>query len=405
MITPVLWAAEDSVPSPKKKLAAISLLPDGSKLHGVMFPRYDENRHLIGSLKAKAMTLVNSQTIAGDEVKIEFFNLDGTSRGRADLANAVFNQTNGTLQAHQPVTLTSDRISAQGQGLIYEFEQGEGFLLGPVVTWMQAPTETTMNTHSTPLRSAAVAGVLATSALAATPPQHDEPMPDTSSKANVVMEAAKTTRVDLRAELDASEAATKAARAFLEKAEILSTNQSQSSPPAAEAKPLDVKPGPADTVIACDGGMYFDSDEGVFVYLKNVRVTDPRFNLTGAAELKIRLGKKPTKTSAKPDDHKTPAAGLGGKFGEVESVTANGAVRLTQKEVEAGKQPIEASGALFVYQPKSGQITLSGGYPWVMQGSTFMRAKEPNLTLRIQKTGSFVTEGNWEMGGRLDQKR
>jgi hypothetical protein len=33
-----------------------------------------------------------------------------------------------------------------------------------------------------------------------------------------------------------------------------------------------------------------------------------------------------------------------------------------------------------------------------------MRAKQPNLTLRIQKSGSFVTEGNWDMGGSLESK-
>ena len=33
-----------------------------------------------------------------------------------------------------------------------------------------------------------------------------------------------------------------------------------------------------------------------------------------------------------------------------------------------------------------------------------MRAKQPNLNLRILKTGSFVTEGNWDMGGNLEQK-
>ena len=32
--------------------------------------------------------------------------------------------------------------------------------------------------------------------------------------------------------------------------------------------------------------------------------------------------------------------------------------------------------------------------------------KEPNLILRLSpKTGSFITEGNWEMGGNLEQKK
>ena len=62
-------------------------------------------------------------------------------------------------------------------------------------------------------------------------------------------------------------------------------------PPA--AKPLEVKTGPNDTVINCTGGAYFDADAGVLVYLKNVTVKDPRYDMTGANELKIFFEKKP----------------------------------------------------------------------------------------------------------------
>ena len=90
---------------------------------------------------------------------------------------------------------------------------------------------------------------------------------------------------------------------------------------------------------------------------------------------------------------------------DVERIVATGAVRILQKQTEAGKQPVEASGAIFSYHPATGEIVLSGGYPWVKQGTNFMRAKQPNLSLRIHKNGSFVTEGNWDMGGTLNQKR
>ena len=72
---------------------------------------------------------------------------------------------------------------------------------------------------------------------------------------------------------------------------------------------------------------------------------------------------------------------------------------------EAGKEPIEASGAIFTYHLKTGQIILSGGYPWVKQGATFMRAEQPNLILRILKTGSFVTEGKWSHGRQPAEKK
>lgn len=386
------------MPIPKKKLSAISLLPNGSQLHGVMFPRYDENQVLVGVLKAKLMTLVDAENVAGDQVVIEFFNPDGSKRGRANLTKAVFNQTKGTLNADEPVALDTDRISARGNGLIYAFQDGEGFLTGPVITWMQAPTETTMK--KSPLRSAAIAGM----ALLTPSPAAETPPPTLITTAQV-SDSAKTARDELRADLDASAAATRAATEFLEKADVISKTPSDKDATTPDAKPLDVQPGPTDTVISCDGGMHFDADTGIFIYLKNIRVTDPRFNLTGANKLEIHLGKKPAKTPAKTDDKKTPGMGLGAKFGDVESIIATGAVKIVQKEVESEKQPVQASGALFTYHPKTGNITLSGGYPWVMQGATFMRAKEPNLTLHINKSGSFKTEGNWEMGGHLDQKQ
>ena len=85
-------------PVPKKKLSAVSLLPSGSEFQGVMLPRYDENRRLTGVLKAKTMTLVTEEVIAGETVSIEFFNPDRSPRGRIDLVKAVLNQGKGLLR-------------------------------------------------------------------------------------------------------------------------------------------------------------------------------------------------------------------------------------------------------------------------------------------------------------------
>ena len=421
---PVLLILSQSLPlaadaggGTRKKLSAISLLPNGSELKGVMLPRYDENHRLTGVLKSETVTLVNEETVAGNEVSIGFYHPDGSPRGQVNLEKAVIHQTKGILEAVEPVALRSDRLNARGTGLHYAFEQGEGFLTGPVTTWIQAPTEkkTTMNSSPSPRRNSALAGIaLISQTLAAAPPSglteegKAELKADAAPAAAIHSQSSSAARADFRADLDASTAATAQARTFLEKAELASTNPSANTPPPAEPKPLDVQPGPKDTVITCDGGMYFDADKGVFVYLRNVRVTDPRFSLNGANELKIFLSKKPDEpepeTKPEPGGEDKPGLGLGAKFGDVERIVATGAVRILQKEVEKGKEPVEASGAIFSYHPETGQILISGGFPWVKQGTTFMRAKEPNLTLQIQKTGSFVTEGNWDMGGTLENK-
>ncbi len=234
---------------------------------------------------------------------------------------------------------------------------------------------------------------------------------DAISKAPEVKAANAATQTSLETDLAASADASNAVASFLVQADLPAV------PPDAEpvAKPLEVKNGPTDTVIHCTGGMYFDADAGVLVYLKNVTVKDPRYDLTGADELKIFFEKKPVepkKEGAAPDpekssDKKEPGIGgdVGAKFGEVERIVATGAVRLDQKPTP-GKEPIKASGRIFTYNLKEDLIIISRGFPWFTQGATYMRAKQEHLTLKIYpKTGSFSTEGDWEMGGNLDQKR
>jgi lipopolysaccharide export system protein LptA len=226
---------------------------------------------------------------------------------------------------------------------------------------------------------------------------------DAVSKAPAQSNAASETRSALKTDLDASAAATASAKAFLEKQEIPA--KADTAPTTPEAQPLEAPADPNDTLVTCDGGMYFDADEGVFVYLRNVVVKDPRFDLSGANELKVFLGKKPDeKTSEKASQKSADGKGVGARFGDVERIVATGAVKVLQKQTEPGKLPVEASGAIFTYHPKTGRIHLQGGYPWVKQGTNFMRAKEPNLILRIEKDGSFVTEGRWDMRGKVEDK-
>jgi lipopolysaccharide export system protein LptA len=234
---------------------------------------------------------------------------------------------------------------------------------------------------------------------------------DAASKATEVAAANAETNTRLEADLADSAATSKAVAEFLVQAELPAV------PPAAgpAAKPLEVKNGPNDTVINSSGGMYFDADAGVLVYLKNVTVSDPRYNLTGADELKIFFAKKPAEPDKEkaapapgnPANAKDPGLGddIGAKFGDVERIVATGAVVLDQKAAP-GKEPIKASGRIFTYNLKDGVVIISRGFPWFTQGSTYMRAKEEHLSLKIfPKTGSFTTEGNWEMGGELEQKK
>jgi hypothetical protein len=286
-----------------------------------------------------------------------------------------------------------------------------------------------MHAPKSPLRATAVLGVsLLTQSLVAAPPkplaaaETAAIQADAASKSAAATTAQTLARKSLDNDVAAAATVSKDAATFVTHAGLPAV---ATDTVTASARPLEIQSGPDDTLIHCEGGMYFDADEGVMVYLKNVTVKDPRFNLSGASELKIFFEKKPAKVetadsqkppedtvkstapaSTPPDKTKPAAKGSPGSgFGEVERIVATGAVLIEQK-AEPGKEPIHASGAIFSYNVKADQIILSGGYPWYTQGTTFMRAREPNLTIRMSpKTGSFVTEGVWDMGGNLESKK
>lgn len=129
------------MPPPAKRIPAISLLPDGSELKGVMLPRYDKNHKLVGVLKSEKMILASANQIVGKIVTVEFFNADRTPRGRIDLISAIFNQEKGLVTAKEPVKIKSDRMTADGSGLYYSLADGRGFLSGPATTIIKNPPQ------------------------------------------------------------------------------------------------------------------------------------------------------------------------------------------------------------------------------------------------------------------------
>jgi lipopolysaccharide export system protein LptA len=424
---PLAHGAEPAAdPKPTlRKLPAISVLPDGSELEGVVLPRYDKKLRLTGSLHADKLTLVSSEVIRGEKVRIAMLDPDREDANiHVKLGRALLNQTTGMIHATEQITLESARFTATGTALHLEFETGRGYVSGPATTVIKSLPQTTMKTPSLtpghPRTAMAALGV----AVAASAVLHARPLPVSEAELAEVQAAAATraaevdartaeSRSTVEAARETSTEISTAARTFLVN-QVLEPGQ---QPPAAEPPadgPLDDEAAPEDTRILSDGGFYFDAEQGVLVYLGNVRVTDPRFTLEGVDELKIIFAKKEEKkpqketTGEKPPEKETakekdPAGGFAAGLGDVERVIATGRVRLNQKQAVDGEAPVEASGALFNYNVGSGEIILSGGYPWVRKGGYYARALQPNLNLRIQRNGSFVTEGQWEMKGRLDK--
>ena len=407
LLAPALLAARDSQAgsAPKREISVASLLPPGSLLSGVMLPRYDENRHLLGVMRAKTVTLVTSEILDGEAVSIELYNPDRSLRARMDLTQARFDQVKGLLRAKEAVTLSFDSITANGTGLICEIDQAEGFLMGPTTTRIKVAPKTTMYPSESSRRATALLGA-SLLALPISVASGADPLverEDAASSVPRVAEANAQTRGDLRAALSASAEATRAASDFLEREDLLAKAAPAAPEPVLQARPLDVKPGPEDTVVNCDGGMYFDADKGLLVYLKNVTVADPRFTLDGANEIKVFFEKKPVPAGEqpKPGDKPVPG-GITARIGDVERVVATGAVHLLQKP-DGTNETIEAAGAIFTYNFKTGEIVLSGGKPWVKKGGMINRAKQSDQTIRVIEGKFTFSEGGTETILPLEQ--
>lgn len=383
----------------------VTLLPEGSVLKDVLLPRYNAKRTLVGDLQAKTLTLLTGSNIEGKDVVIRFFEQDRTLKAKIAMTRVVFNQNASVLNATEPVTLEGPQITAKGSGLTYRFSSGNGFLRGPVTTELTPSEATSMNTRI--LTPAVLSSIAATSLVFAEKPRDvsaaelAEIKTMASSETATLQEMSASTQNALEREIEAGKSAAAAAKTFIQETQTR-VNSPKATPSTPAAAPLKVTNQPGTTVIECQDGMFFNADEGVLVYMGNVRVQDPRFTLSGANQVKIFFS-QPDPKADKDGETSTPAPdqGIAGNFGDVQRLLATGAVKILQKSMD-GKEPVEASGAVLSYDISKGEIIISDGFPWVKQGKFFARAKEANLTLRLLNDGSFTTRGNWEMGGQLN---
>lgn len=388
-------AAPDKPPQDEDKPTLGSVLQPPSTLSGVMFPSYDAQLRLTSVLRVKTVTLVDKEVLEGETVNVRLYHPDRSARGTLDLTRASFDQIKKKVRSAGSTKLTLGRMTTTATGLYLNVTRAEGFLTGPVSTRLQpAPVPATaMNPRVSPLRAAAVLGAaLIAQPLAAAPAETAPPAPTPLGEI--------ANRPGLEAALDASTAVTDAAKAYLKSENLLAQTGPAAAIPHFEPKALDASPGKDDTVIDCDGGTYFDGEQGVLAYLGNVSVRNPGYRMSGANELKAFFIKKPAPAAdkakpaadqaepaadqAKPAAGKDPAAGLGGEEWELARIVATGAVYFKQ-EPKPGETAIEASGAIFSYHAATDTITLSGGQPWIRRGGIINRAKRADQTLTIVK--------------------
>ena len=443
-------AEEEEENQTKTAFPTLDILPEGSILQRVRLPRYDKDFNPNSLLTADKLRVLTRQRIDGENVTIELYDKQGKVEAHVEMGHAIYNQKSSTLHATEAITLKGNRYQASGKGLIFHWHANRGFLIGPASS--QFVTNTPDTSSAMKLRpkhpSITLAGALLTltTSLIAEPPEKLTPAQLseldqlTQPSGSIIENARKTTEQDLAEEDKINRAADAVMKPFLQnigQGAILitatttatttaNTTEANKEPQEAalpkqpiitQKKPKDPKAVEAPKLlrVECDGGIYFDTDTGILAYLKNIRLTEPRFKMSCSDELKVFLDKKTDKKPNKKTDSKTGKTEklekkaplvkthkkepkktnedeLANSFGDLKRIVAIGKVRVVRKD-EKGQTYI-ATAETASYNAKTGDMILRGNKPRIQVGPhQFIQSESPGKYIKIEKTGKFIIEG------------
>jgi hypothetical protein len=174
-------------------------------------------------------------------------------------------------------------------------------------------------------------------------------------------------------------------------------------------KGTDTDKNPATIKIECDGGIYFDNENGILTYLKNIRLNQSNgtFKLRCDDELKILFNSEPKdkgqdKSAEKADQKQTQQSSnsFSGR-GDLKEIIATGNVKITGKNSD--NQTFLAAGNTASYNAIAGEMILKGGRPILQQSANeYLQAAEDGQWIRLimkdKDIESIITsQGKWVM--------
>lgn len=174
----------------------------------------------------------------------------------------------------------------------------------------------------------------------------------------------------------------------------ISINTTASTPIPDGAKTSD----PDTYQVNCADGVYFDMEQGLLVYMKNVSLRNPRMSLDCTGPLKIYLTKKaPTEKSEKAAQEtkkSNPVLPNGGNFNfdSLKKVSASGNVVIHYTDEKGTKN--KATAEIATYDATKGEILLIGGYPTISSDGNVVRCPSKDGFIRIYGNGNvYVSHG------------
>ena len=425
MVTPV-WSAKKKEKS-NGAFPSLDILPEGSILTDVTFPRYNKDFIPISLLTADTLTVLEKSVIKATNVYVEYYNNDGSTQFKTNMSEAFYNQKKSTLRSQKKTTISGNGFSAKGTQLTLHQQSKRAFLKGPAITIFtsqqeQASTKTEMNKNSPPLiqkTQKTLTGALitgSTAILMAEPPNRltesqlteldrlaepiTQKVQEEQNKSLATIQNTKKEQADVNQEVKSFLTDINQKDLYTEspapeqKLEPVITDTPDSSE-TEKTTPEVAKTKPQESIhISCENGLYSDYKEGVFVYLKNVRLTTPEYNLKCSDQLKIFID--PAQLSTDKKDSTKKGEEKSSYKDSIKTIVASGNVVITGKDEKGNKYIAKAATA--TYDVKSETTILRGGYPSIQQSANnFLKAQDANAYIKIPKSGSIITSSNkWE---------
>lgn len=163
--------------------------------------------------------------------------------------------------------------------------------------------------------------------------------------------------------------------------------------PKTTSKPLEIEVKPTDTVITAEEGLYFDLQEkNRVVYFKNVRLRSPDHHLDCSDQLQVYLQEDAEKKKQseekrqagkdKPDasEQQAPFDKMNFHFKGIDRAVAYGNVLIRYKNEDG--EWYEGHAERVTYNGVTGEIIMSGGYPYVRDGKNIIQMQKESATIR-----------------------
>ena len=353
--------ADETIKKTNARIPALEILPAGSILKKISIPRYNPDYSPSSLLTADRVKVISEEEIEGTNVGISLYDVKGKIKTRSLLNSVNFNQATGLITSKENLEFSGETFTASSQGLILDWENHRGFLLGKNKSLiyikkrisMKSTTQKDINKSSTTKSIAAstAIAVLATSPTFLSAQELAQIDTDSKPSTELFIKQLEETKASLIA---SAEAEAKIATIRKELADKLG------SVPAVDANqpvPPELVPTKGrDFIRITSDQLMFDAKKGIFVYFGNVKITHPQYSFTCDGELKIILNESASAKKLTPEERaKLKANDL---FDDVKQIIATNNVIVRGKD-KKGKD-VTAVTENLSFNKTTGDIILKG---------------------------------------------